>query len=319
MIGGSAGALRPLIAVLRDLPGDFPAAIFVVLHMSHEHRSELPEVLSRAGPLNAQTAKDGERWEAGRIYVARPDYHLKLRPEQTMRLTHGARENRHRPAVDPLFRSAARFYGPRVLAIILSGFLDDGAAGLAAVKRHGGIAVVQEPDDAAYPEMPRAALAATEAEFQLPAGEIAALLVRLANSPRAEGGNGARASNGQRQRPRRAASARELPNGLPSAYACPECHGVLWEVKAGDLAHFRCRTGHAYSQESLASDLSDHAETALWAALRALSERAGLSRRMSRDAIHEATAKRFAEQAAADEANVTVLRKLIAKQEQLPE
>jgi two-component system chemotaxis response regulator CheB len=180
VIGGSAGALAALKALLPDLPGDLSAAVFVVVHIGATTHSVLPEILSRAGPLPAQAARDGARFERGRIYVAPPDRHLLL-DRGRIALRRGPRENLARPAIDPLFRSAAVEFGSRVIGVLLSGMLCDGASGLRAIKRCGGIAVVQA--DAPYTEMPRHALDVTDVDHRVPAAELAALLVRLMAEP----------------------------------------------------------------------------------------------------------------------------------------
>jgi two-component system chemotaxis response regulator CheB len=182
VIGASSGGIESLIEVVAGLPQDLSAAIFVVLHVSPQSKSELPAILSRAGPLPAAHAKDDETIAPGRIYVAPPDLHLLLNSER-VRLVRGPKENNTRPAVDPLFRSAALAFGPRVVGVVLSGSLDDGTAGLIAVKKRGGVAIVQDPADAVFPDMPRNAMEAVDVDHCLPKSEIAAVLARLSREP----------------------------------------------------------------------------------------------------------------------------------------
>jgi two-component system chemotaxis response regulator CheB len=183
VVGASAGGLEALRQLAAGLPADLPASVLVVLHIPPTGASVLPGILDRAGPLPATHAKDGSPLEHGRIYVAPPDFHL-LVDDRTLRLEHGPAEHGHRPAVDPLFRSAARVYGERVVGVVLSGALDDGALGLAAVKAGGGVAVAQDPEDAMYPSMPRNAIDRGGADHVVVAADLAELVVRLVGAER---------------------------------------------------------------------------------------------------------------------------------------
>lgn len=186
VIGASAGGVEALSKLVAGLPADLPAALFVVVHIPSEATSVLPRILSRAGPLPAVHVRDGLPIQDGRIYVAPPDYHLLLRSGH-VRVVRGPREHGHRPAVDPLFRSAAHYGGPRTVGVILSGVLDDGTSGLQVLKAHGGVAVVQDPDDAFYDGMPRSAVENVDVDHVLPLAEIAPVLARLAHAPVEEG------------------------------------------------------------------------------------------------------------------------------------
>ncbi len=197
VIGASAGGVESLRSLVRGLSPDLPAAVFVVMHVQPYAVSRLPEILARSCPLPVDHARDGDRIVPGRIYVAPPDRHLLLRPGR-VELTRGPRENHTRPAVDPLFRSAARAYGRRVAGVVLSGALYDGAAGVLAVKTRGGAAVVQDPTEAAVDGMPRSALRLVEVDHVLPVAEIAPLLVRLARESVAEEGAAAMADDEER-------------------------------------------------------------------------------------------------------------------------
>lgn len=282
VVGASSGGVEALSAIMAGLPADFPAAVFVVLHTSAEAPNVLAAILDRAGPLPARYAEDRERIEPGRVYVAPADRHLVIEPTR-VRLTRGPKENRFRPAVDPLFRSAAQVYGPRVVGCVLTGSLNDGTSGLLAIKQLGGTAVVQDPREAFIPSMPQSALAHVSVDYCLPLREIAPQLVRLANSQADEG-------EGVMEVPEkveievkiakadRATEAGVLKLGEPSLYACPDCHGVLLQLDEGSLRRFRCHTGHAYTLEALLSVMDEKIEDTLWNAVRAIEERVMLTK-----------------------------------------
>jgi two-component system chemotaxis response regulator CheB len=271
----------------RELEADLPAALFVVLHVPATAVSMLPEILSRAGPLPANHAHDGERIHPGQIYVAPPNHHLLIR-DGSVRLSVGPRENRHRPAIDPLFRSAARTFGRRVIGVVLSGSLDDGSSGLKAIKARGGLAVVQDPDDALIDSMPRAACEAVAPDEVLPAARIGVAINRLVRTPAA---GEERPVDRELELETRIAevdigilNGEEHP-GTPASLACPECGGTLWELQEGELLRYRCRVGHAFTAAFLHEEQADQLEEALWAALRTLEEQASLARRMATHAV----------------------------------
>jgi len=292
VVGASAGGLEALRVLVGGLPPDFSASIFVVLHTSPEAPGMLADILDRFGTLPAKTAKDGERIRPGTIYVAPPDRHLLVEPN-LVRVTRGPKENRFRPAVDPLFRSAAQTYGPRVVGVILTGYLDDGTAGLWTVKQLGGTAVVQDPADALVPSMPLNAVTHVKVDYCVPMEEIPQLLVRLTNE--------AAEVEGAYQVPKeveievniakeqKALDAGVLQLGEPSNYACPECHGVLLQMKEGTLFRFRCHTGHAYSVESLLADITEKMDDALWNSIRAFEEGELFMRHMAEHLDHADT------------------------------
>lgn len=285
VIGGSAGGLTALRQVLSRLPVDLNAAICVVLHISPESPGFVPEILRKAGPLPAKAAVSGERIVRGQVYVAPPDRHLLVRNAGAIVLGAGPKENLFRPAIDPLFRSAAK-YGRRAIGIILSGGLDDGAAGLAALKAAGGVAIVQDPNDATAPSMPRAALRATEVDFCLPAGAIAERLIALttlaapAEAPMPKSVNDIETDIAEGVSPQQANLASVAK---PSLFTCPNCSGVLMEHLDPPL-RFRCHTGHAFGPQTLLSLLAEEAEASLWSALRTFQEYEMLLRRLSSDA-----------------------------------
>lgn len=300
-------------ALVRPLPLDLPAAILMVLHLSADYPSLLPQILSRAGRLPAKHPQDGELIQHGQIYVAPPDRHLMIR-DGTIRISRGPRENRHRPAIDPLFRTAARFYGDRVIGIVLSGHLDDGAAGLHAVHSCGGISIVQDPADAVAHQMPEAALRYGSADYVLAIDQIGPRVVDLVDSC----GSNAMQKKKPEAKPIESEGMENLNvshsnegAGVPSPFACPDCGGVLWELKAGEMVRFRCRVGHAYTMATLAEEQQDGVEDALWAAMRALEEKAALNTRMSETTQIYRARERLLEQAQADRNYAETIRKML--------
>jgi two-component system chemotaxis response regulator CheB len=286
VVGTSAGGVEALKRFVSQLPEDLPAAVLVVLHVWSEGRSILPQILDDAGPLPAFHPEDGEPLEYGRIYVAPPDFHMMVR-DSHIELVRGPKENRHRPAVDPLFRSAALAHGPRVTGIILTGTMDDGAAGLLAIKRRGGVAIVQDPADAEFGGMPVSAIDTTPVDYILPLAEIPAKAVLLAGKSTALRAVSPFDPNSRDRTEVKFAEVNmdTIENdqghpGKPSVFACPECNGTLWEVDDG-LLRFRCRVGHAYSATALSLEQSERIEEALWTAFRATEEAAALHRRIA--------------------------------------
>jgi two-component system chemotaxis response regulator CheB len=318
VIGASAGGVEALVGLSSSLPADLPAAIFVVLHIPAQSPSLLPEILNRAGKLLAVHPTDGEAIQHRRIYVAPPDQHL-LMEEGTVRIVRGPKENRHRPAIDPLFRSAARTYGTRVVGVVLTGSLDDGTAGLMAIKRRGGVAIVQDPNDALYSSMPRSALAHVEVDHVLALSRIGPMLTRLATEQAAE--ERYPVSKVMEMETRLTAMDMNALNhgeqvGTPSVFSCPECGGVLWEVPDGKLLRFRCRVGHAYSVDSILAGQSEAVEEALWAALKTLEESSSLSYRMAQDAREggkEWLVRRLEEKQQEAEQHASLIRQVLLK------
>ena len=291
VIGASAGGIEALRDLLSRLPAEFPAAIAVAIHTSPQSPGIIHEILDRAGPLTAMSPRGGERLAAGRIYVAPPDFHLLIEPGR-IRISKGPKENRFRPAIDPLFRSAAQVFGPAVIGVVLTGNLDDGTAGLWAVKQLGGTAIVQDPADALFPSMPESALAHVNVDHVVPLSQLAGLLVRLTaegigETPRADvpAVMEIEVKVAKEEDPLKTGIGRI---GDPSPFACPECHGVLLQLKEAGRFRFRCHTGHAYSAESLLAEMRESIEVALWNAIRAMQEGDILMRQMSAhlEAVH---------------------------------
>lgn len=308
VIGASAGGVEALMQMTSRFSA-MKAAIFVVLHSAPNRPSYLYALLRRHSQEMLVTAAENDLpIEHGHIYVSVPDYHMVLEPG-CIRLVRGPTENRHRPSIDALFRSAAKAFGPRVIGVVLSGYLDDGSTGLHSIKRAGGLAVVQDPKDALVPSMPETAIATTTVDYVCPVSEIPDLLSRLVSQALEPERINAVAHENRNGKD-------ELvdPMGAPSAYTCPECHGTLWEVQDGKLWRYACRVGHSFTIESMFQDQSEATERAVWAALRALEERADLARRMeqrSRSSGLQVIAKRYDELARSAENNAAVLRKLL--------
>jgi two-component system chemotaxis response regulator CheB len=254
------------------------------MHTAPESPGVLHEILARSGRLPTVSVNKSERLAKGRIYVAPPDCHLVIEPGR-VRSTKGPKENRFRPAIDPLFRSAAQVYGPAAIGVILTGNLDDGTAGLGTIKQLGGTAVVQDPADALYPSMPLSALQHVNVDHRSSLADLPKLLVRLTANPPAGAGEftvpdkvNVEVNIAKEQHPRDAGLE---AIGEPSRYACPECHGVLLQLVDGDRVRFRCHTGHAYSIDSLVAGVDEGIDAALWNAIRALEEATLLMQRMA--------------------------------------
>lgn len=307
VVGGSAGCLDALCDIVSKLPVDAPLAMFVVVHILPTGQSRLPQILSRAGRLPARHAREGDRIEPGRILVAPPDRHLVLDPG-SVHMNRGPRENSTRPALDPLFRSAAAAFGPRVCGVVLSGHLDDGSEGLRLVAAAGGLTIVQDPDEAPHPEMPLNARRRVPQAEVLPAGGIGH---RLAGLRKRAAGAAVRSDPPPGIR-MPAADAEDVPTGL----TCPECGGVLWAEPAGENLH--CRVGHRYSLASLWDHKRLVVEQAVWAAVRALQEDASLAAHLASEAQAAGsthTAARMERRHRQATRNAEVLRRLLVERE----
>lgn len=315
VIGASAGGVETLSRLLASLPADLQAALFVVVHTSPTGRGLLPQVLRRDSRLPVEHAEDGERIRLGRVYVARPDHHLVIEHGRT-RVTKGPRENYTRPAIDPLFRSAALAYGPRVIGVVLTGMLYDGSSGLHAVHLGGGICIVQDPEDALHADMPRNALRRVNSDHIVSQHDLPALLTRLASEPIMDHEQSSsiparvaietRIALGEN-----AMRAGVMGLGSPSPYSCPECHGVLLQLKENGAVRFRCHTGHAYSFESLLTTGVAAVEEALWSSVRSMEERVMLLRHIAahaREQGDDEAARSYEEQASVANARAEQVR-----------
>jgi two-component system chemotaxis response regulator CheB len=317
VIGSSLGGIEALKNLVRDLPRDLSASLFVVQHTSPHYPSYLPEILVKFGPLPVAHAQDKEPFKPAHIYVAPPDHHL-LVEKDFMRVTRGPRENRFRPSVDALFRSAAYTYGPRVVGVVLTGLLDDGTAGLWAVKDRGGTAVVQDPLEAYAGSMPGSAMNHVEVDYCLPLSAIPPLLTKLARTRAAEESEHP-VSKRMKIEFEIAKEEAAIDKGIqdlfePSNYTCPDCQGVLLQMREGNHLRFRCHTGHAYSAESLLAQTSETIEDTLWSAIRALEERILLLRQLAehhRSHRQQQESGRLTEQALALELKAHQIRRVV--------
>ena len=276
VVGTSSGGLDALRTVAGNLTSDFPAPICAVVHTAPDSPGLIHEIVGRATSLTTVSLRNSAKLEAGTIYFPPPDCHLVVEPSR-VRATKGPKENRFRPAIDPLFRTAAQVFGPAAIGVILTGNLDDGTAGLAAIKKLGGKAVVQDPRDALFPDMPQSALSHVEVDYCVPLNKIAPLLVDLTRQsiPAAA----VPIPKDLETEVRIAREENPMAAGLeqiakPSRFACPECHGVLLELADEGHLRFRCHTGHAYSIHSLLAAYGDQIEGSLWKAIRSLEETA---------------------------------------------
>jgi two-component system, chemotaxis family, protein-glutamate methylesterase/glutaminase len=296
------------------LPDDFPAAVLVVLHLAPTATSALPQILARAGSLQAKQAEDGEPLLPGHIYVAPPNYHL-LTVDGHARLDRGPKLNGHRPAVDALFRAAASAYGPHVAGVVLSGVLDDGTVGLLAIKRAGGATIVQDPEEALYHGMPETAIEYVKPDHIGTAEDIGRLLISLAATPPPDPPLERDTMAEEHVEEVDRGSSEQPQPGESSGLTCPECNGGIWLNFEEGTARFRCRVGHEYSEESFIAEQGDRVEAALWTALRALEERASVHRRMAGRA-HErgqhVRAERYEIGAADAVEHALTLRRLLA-------
>lgn len=285
VIGASLGGIAAMCRLVAALPEKFPAAIFVVIHMPAYSASQLPALLTRNGKLPAVHPIHGQSVRPGHIYVAPPDNHLILHGD-VIRLERGPTENGHRPAIDVLFRTAARTWGARTIGIILTGSMDYGVGGMLAIKAAGGITIAQDPAEAECGEMPRHAIDRVEVDYIARLDGIAALLIKLVHEPITE----------DQTCPVFDLDAEQAQSTKPCEVVCPHCNGVMTESQAGGVLQFSCHVGHVFSINSLIHHQAESLESALWAAVRALQESEDLARRMILRSPAN-LAERFAEKA----------------------
>ena len=320
VIGASAGGLTALKRLFGAMPKDCAPAVFVVLHITPNARSILPQLLERIGWLPAFHPVDGEPIRPGHIHVAPPDHHLLLHRDRVL-IRRGPRENRTRPAVDPLFRSAGVAFGSRVVGVMLSGTLDDGTSGLRAIRRCGGLGVVQDPDDAEWTGMPQSAIDRGEADHVLPLDRMPALLCRLAAepappSPPVPFDVATEARIAEQEFTTMSDDTNAV--GRPTTLSCPECGGGLSEIHDGPVLRFRCHVGHAYSPDSMEAAQAEAMETALWVALRTHEERVELFQRLgdyARERGQDLIAANWDSQKQEARKNAELLRVVLSKPE----
>jgi two-component system, chemotaxis family, protein-glutamate methylesterase/glutaminase len=324
VVGASAGGVQALQALVKGLPGDLPAAVFVVLHIPPYCPSNLPNILSAAGAVRAEPAQDGATIRPNRIYVAPPDKHVLLE-QGRMVVRRGPKENRVRPSIDALFRSAAYVFGARTIGVVLSGALDDGTSGLWSIKRLGGLAMIQEPGDAMYPEMPRNAMEYVRPDHVVPAAELGQLLGRLVHEAAPE-------INVDKNELRRlgleAAIAAEggafekgiMEWGGMAPFTCPECHGALVQLRDDAMLRFRCHTGHAFTTSTLLAGITEAVEARLWEAMRIIEEQAMMLDHIAghfRASGRDASANQFIEKARQARMRAQLIHESLPEHEQL--
>jgi two-component system, chemotaxis family, protein-glutamate methylesterase/glutaminase len=326
VVGASAGGIDALSDIAKGLPSDLPAAVFVVVHIAPYSPGYLPEIISIRGALPAENARNGQRFANGVIYVAPPDHHLLLQADRTMLVVRGPKENHARPAVDPLFRSAALAFGPRVIGVVLSGGLDDGTAGLRGIKMCGGTTAVQDPVDALVGSMPSSALRTVSIDYCKPAHQLAALIVDLVRKPIPERPFASEDRNMRRTLEAEAELAKGTTGicvaelGDPSIFTCPECHGTLLKLR-GETMRYRCHTGHAFTADSLLAQLGEVTDAAIWGSVRAIQESSMLMRHLAhhwRD-TDSSVADEFLRKAKVAEARADLIREAAAQHEVMSE
>ena len=273
VVGASAGGVNALIEFVKSIPQDFKASVFIVLHTSPYSPSQLPQILSRSGALKATHPKDGEEMEQGCIYIAPPDHHMLLQKGNKIAVKRGPKENRFRPSVDALFRSAALFYGPRVIGVVLSGLLDDGTSGMWNIKRSGGLAIVQDPEEALYSSMPKNVLQYVEVDHVAPSSGIGGLLSSLITQQALKPPDLTK-EDMELLKMEVVIATRDnafemgiLNMGTLTLFTCPECHGALVSITEGEMIRFRCHTGHAYTTSTLLASITTAVEEQLWQAM----------------------------------------------------
>jgi two-component system, chemotaxis family, protein-glutamate methylesterase/glutaminase len=284
VVGASSGGLDAITQLVCGLPADLRAAVLVVIHMAPTFPPGLAERLSRMGALEVADAVDGEVIRPNRVYLCIPDRHL-LIDSENIRLSRGPKENHARPSIDALFRSAAYSAGPRTIGVVLTGRLDDGTAGLWAIKDRGGIAIVQDPNEALYPSMPQSAARQVSIDYTLGMADMGVVLAGLTREEVAMTKQSESESRGLEIETAIALGRSAIDSGIrdlgePSIFTCPECHGTMFTVREGPGGRFRCHTGHAYTAQSLAEHSLPALEKSLWTALAQLEEREVLLRQL---------------------------------------
>ncbi len=318
-IGCSAGGLEAMLKIVERLPRQLSASVFIVQHTSPDSPGYLAGILGGHGELPAKYPLDGDTFRPGHIYVAPPNHHMLLDPKHTIRVVAGPRENRSRPAIDPLFRSAALNYGSSVIGVILSGGLDDGVAGLRGIKMCGGTAVVQEPEDAIADSMPRQALRFVSVDHVATAGEIGPLLADLVMTEALPRAPGDRVMVSSMKAELNAAKGDLLANELtalgdPTLFTCPECHGAMVKLRDRGPIRFRCHTGHAFTEQNLLAELQKTTEEALWNSIRSLEESAMVQSHLAEHAESDPKARKLKEGADRAHRHAREIRRLASLQ-----
>jgi two-component system, chemotaxis family, protein-glutamate methylesterase/glutaminase len=314
VVGTSAGGLEALETLVRHLPADFNASLFIVQHIPPQGSAEaLLSRLQKKTALRCKLADDQERFLPRTIYVARPDFHLLLKKAHTLLVTKGARENRYRPAIDPLFRSAAVAYGSRVIGVVLTGMLDDGTVGLLAIKQCGGLTVIQDPQDAAFPQMPQSAQRNVEIDHSVSIEAMGPLLGKLIRERRGKSRPVPPEVRIEALIAERVLSDVSQVNNLGEQvpYNCPNCAGVLWEMAASKSRRYRCHTGHSFTSSTLITSQSEKIEETLWISLRMFEERKNLLNSMAEKEFGTARKRRYSQQAKDTEIHIERIRAML--------
>ena len=315
VVGASAGGVEALQQLFSQFSPNLQASFFVVLHIPPESPSVLAELIDKAGPLKAKVPENEESIQPGHVYVAPPDFHLLVKSGY-MRLHRGPKENRHRPAIDPLFRSAAIAYRAQTIGIVLTGYLDDGTSGLLAIKRCGGIAMVQDPVDAAYPDMPKNAIAQVEVDYQLPLRNMGGVIAQIVEQPAANVDEVPKDIVMEAKIAEQTMSniSEENRLGHLAPMSCPECNGPLWEIDADKVKRYRCHVGHGFTAKALMASQDSALEQALWAAMRTMEERANLAQIMAKKEAEQGrsrSAQIYKERAETSRSHAQVIKKLL--------
>lgn len=319
VIGASAGAVGALRKVIGALPANFNAAVLVCVHVAPDRPSLLPKILGKCGVLPAHHPQDKEKIRRGRIYVAPPDNHLLVEGD-ALRIFRGPQENRFRPAIDALFRSAARAHGPRVIGVVLTGNLDDGTVGLQAIKHCGGVTIVQDPREAEYASMPTSAIRFATIDHCVPLADVPALLMRLVEDAPGEVPSEVPAyveveSNIAQQKMDTQEFLENVEKiGERTSYSCPLCNGSIWKIGDDDPLRFRCHVGHSFTAEFFWAEQSQNLENALWSAIRIMEEKVTFARQFAqrlRDNKLDEVADRYETSANAIDVELTVIRDVI--------
>jgi two-component system chemotaxis response regulator CheB len=320
-VGTSAGGVQALLFLAKCFRADFPASVLVTIHLPSNARSAMDEVLSRAGPLPASFARDGDVVRKSHIYIAPPDRHLLLDGER-IALGEGPRENNSRPAIDAMLRSTAVCCSSRAIGVVLTGTLGDGASGLWAIRQAGGISVVQDPKDAAFAEMPLTALNRAKPDHVAKLADIPALLDKLVQQPTGKALPLPPSIKYEVEIARTGRSSMDEMDsfGRRSVLSCPDCGGVMWEIDEGDLSRYRCHVGHTYTAEIMSLALDENLRRALASAQRALEERVALAHKLHRQAVdsgHRLLAQNWAEKRREFEQEMDIIRSSIRRMDRL--
>ncbi|MCW3038850.1 MAG: CheB methylesterase [Solirubrobacterales bacterium] len=301
-VGASAGGVEALSDLLSHLTGELRAPVLIVLHLAPRGKDLLASILDRAGPLAVRTAEHGQTLQAGVAYVGARRRHMVV-DDGRIALTDGPPEHGARPAIDPLFRSGARSYGPGAIGVVLSGMLSDGTSGLGAIRAAGGHTLAQDPTQAAYPPMPANAINEVDVEWVLSGAPLAAKIEELASGP-------ARRGRDDHRPPRRRSEAKDRDR-MPTTLTCPRCGSPLWERSGGERATYECDAGHGFSAPALAHLRGEGVDDAIWQPVRRLHQRGTLQKRLSEHARAQGrdnSARYFAEQARVTLGEAQVLR-----------